>query len=140
MGRQFGNRGRTRQICCTLHRTLPRLVCGLRCDRISRQTACKGPCELLQGAFSLIAFRYRVLMEVNKKSITQNSLLGLLAGLCKMCLWRLPGSVSATPVEDRGLRPSGCLLQNSFSTTPVEDRGFGLSGCLPGVASEVHFQ
>ena len=50
---------------------------------------------------------------------------------------------SVTPIEDRGLRPSGCLFGGSFSITPIEDRGFDLSGCLlPSIVigAEVHFQ
>ena len=57
-----------------------------------------------------------------------------------MCAWLCGASFGATPIEDRGLRLSGCRLGGSFGLPPIEDRGFRLPGCLPDVASEVHLE
>ena len=74
------------------------------------------------------------------ESIIQNPLLGALAGVCLACLGCGSGVFRVAPVEDRGLRLSGCRFRGSFGATPIEDRGFRLPGCLPRVASEAHFE
>ena len=79
-------------------------------------------------------------MEVKKESVIQNSFLGLPAAVCQMCLWLCGASFGVTPIEDRGLRFSGCRFGGSFGATYIEDRGFRLPGCLPGVAAEAQSQ